>query len=232
MRSMPETARTHIYRHVLDFAVEDQILDELLAQPGRAVLDVGTGATGRSALKAVTRDAIVTSIEINPAALAEFGAHSGMGLAAADLLSLPLADRSFDVVQVALHGFDYVLSAQDRARALAEIRRVLRPGGSLVFNAFNPMGLSLSPGGFRSAPMLKARMKYLGSGRFVRATLIDYNGLELHQATVRAVTAETEKAGFHRRSVRNLSGSTSQPWVVALLSSAPYYVFERSGPSG
>jgi SAM-dependent methyltransferase len=227
MSSMAETARTHIYRHVLDFAVEDQILTEVLSAPGRMVLDVGTGATGRSALKAAGRGAIVTSIELNPAAVAEFGARPGIGLAAADLLALPLADAVFDVVQVALHGLDYVLTQSQRAKALAEIRRVLRPGGVLVFNGFNPLGLSLSPSGFRSVPMLKARLKYLGSGRFLRPTLIDDNGLELHQGTVRAITTETEEAGFRRRSVRNLSGTVTTPWIVALLSGAPYYVFER-----
>ncbi len=224
---MAETASTHVYRHLLDFAVEDQILDELLATPGRMVLDVGTGATGRSALKAVGRGAIVTSIEVNPTAIAEFGSRPGIGLAAADLLALPLADAVFDVVQVALHGLDYILTESDRAIAFAEIRRVLRTDGVLVFNGFNPLGLSLSPAGFRSVPMLKARMKYVGTGRFLRPTLIDDNGLELHQGTVRAITSETETAGFCRRSVRNLSGTMTTPWMVALLSSAPYYVFER-----
>ncbi|MFW2380622.1 MAG: class I SAM-dependent methyltransferase [Acidimicrobiales bacterium] len=232
MRSKPETARTHIYRHLLDFPVEDQILDEVLSTPGRSVLDVGTGATGRSAQKAADRGAVVTSIEVNPAAIAEFGARPGMGLAAADLLALPLRDSTFDVVQVALHGFDYVLTPADRAAALAEVRRVLAPGGTLIFNGFNPVGLSLSPSGFRSRDMLKARLKYVGSGRFLRPTLIDVNGLELHQATVKSITTATERAGFRRRSVRNLSGSTNTPWIVGLLSSAPYYVFERADKSG
>ncbi len=228
MPSKTETAQSHIYRHILDFPVEDVILDEVLAIPGQKVLDVGTGATGRSALNAARRKAIVTSIEVNPAAVAEFGARPGMGLAAADLLALPLVDAAFDVVQVALHGLDYVLAADDRARALAEIHRVLRPGGSLIFNGFNPLGLTMSPSGFRSLPMLRARLRYVASGRFMRSTVIDVNGLELHQATVRAITAETERAGFRRRSVHNLSGTMNTAWLVALLSTAPYYVFERT----
>lgn len=228
---MSETALTHIYRHLLDYPVEDRILDEVLSVAGLRVLDVGTGATGRSATKAQARGAVVTSVEINQTAIAEFGrtpARDGLGLAAADLLRLPFAEGVFDVVQVALHGFDYVIEPAHRATALVELRRVLRPGGSLVFNAFNPIGMALSPSGFRSLPMLKARLAYLASGRFARSTLIDVNGLELHQGTVRAVTAETEQVGFIRRSVRNLSGSTDNPWLVGLLSTAPYFVFVRS----
>lgn len=227
---MSETARSHVYRHLIDYPVEDQILDEVLADPGRRVLDVGTGATGRSARKAHQRGAVVTSVEVNQEAVAEFGRtpdRAGLGLVGGDLLRLPFTTGAFDVVQVALHGFDYVLDPTDRTAALSELHRVLRSGGTLVFNAFNPVGMVLSPSGFRSLPMLKARLKYVASGRFARPALIDVNGLELHQATVRAVTAETERAGFVRRSVRNLGGSSDNPWLVGLLSTAPYFVFDR-----
>ncbi len=226
--SVPKTATTHVYRHIIDFPVEDQILGELVSLDTR-VLDIGTGATGRSALKARERGAQVTSIEINTEAIAEFGTtpdNKGIGLAAADLLQLPFADRSFDVVQVALHGFDYILGCQDRLQGLSEMRRVVRPGGYVVFNAFNPIGLSLAPSGFKPA-MLKTRLKYLATAGFMKNTMIDYNGLELHQAPVRVITNQAALAGLNRESVRNLSGSTDHPAKVALLSKAPYYVFRR-----
>ena len=70
--SGPLTAKTHIYRHRLDFPVE-RILLEKYVTPGTKTLDVGTGATGRSALLAASLGAEVTSIEVNPAAIAEFG---------------------------------------------------------------------------------------------------------------------------------------------------------------
>lgn len=227
---MSETALTHVYRHLLDYAAEDQILDEVLATAGLRLLDVGTGATARSAMKASARGAVVTSVEINQTAIAEAGRiaeHRGVGLVAGDVLRLPFGDGVFEVVQVALHGLDYVLEPTDRATALGELRRVLRPGGTLIFNAFNPIGMALSPSGFGSIPKLGARLRFVASGRVFRPTLIDVNGLELHQGTVRAITAETERAGFARRSVRNLSGSTTNPRLVGLLSTAPYYVFER-----
>ena len=213
--SMAETARTHVYRHLVDYAVEDQILDELLTTPGLTVLDVGTGATGRSALNAVERGAIVTSIEINPQAIAEFGPRAGIGLAAADLLALPLVEGTFDVVQIALHGFDYLLSADDRARALSEIRRILRPGGALVFNGFNPVGLGLSPSGFRSWPMFRARLRYVGSGRFLRSTRIDDNGLELCHAQQRISIPKVRcgRAGNSLRSNNPTRCSSAAPKV-------------------
>ncbi|NNE95750.1 MAG: class I SAM-dependent methyltransferase [Acidimicrobiales bacterium] len=222
----PKTATSHVYRHVIDYEVEDQILDEL-ARPGCRVLDVGTGATGRSALKAHQRGAEVASIEINLSAIAEFGARpdrAGLGLAAADLVSLPFADDVFELVQVSLHGFDYVLDEPSRLRGLAEMRRVTRPGGHVVFNAFNPVGLCLSPSGFRP-PMVRTRLAYLARLGFLGSTLIDANGLELHQGTVGTITTQAAEVGLVRQSVRNLSGTSASPLVVGLLSSAPYYVF-------
>ncbi len=225
---MAETATTHVYRHIINYAVEDQILSELVSA-GTTVLDIGTGATGRSALKASERGAVVTSVEINIEAIGEFGEtpdRKDLGLAAADLLRLPFADASFDVVQVALHGFDYILGCADRIQGLNEMRRVVKPGGHVVFNAFNPIGLTLAPSGYKRA-MWKAQFKYLASRRFLQPTMIDYNGLELNQAPVRVVTNQAAIAGLERVSVRNLSGSTSDPRKVALFSKAPYYVFRR-----
>lgn len=225
---MPETATSHVYRHIIDYAVEDQILSELVS-PQTTVLDIGTGATGRSALKANARGAVVTSIEINIEAVLEFGEtpdRKDLGLAAADLLRLPFADASFDVVQVALHGFDYVLECADRIQGLREMRRVVKPGGNVVFNGFNPVGLTLAPSGYKRA-MWKAQFKYLTSRRFLKPTMIDFNGLELNQASVRVITNQAAIAGLERISVRNLSGSTSDPRKVGLFSKAPYYVFRR-----
>lgn len=225
---MPETATTHVYRHIIDYAVEDQILQELVS-PGTSVLDIGTGATGRSALKAQGQGAVITSIEINIDAILEFGEspdRAQMGLAAADLLELPFADSSFDVVQVALHGFDYILGCADRIKGLQEMRRVVKPGGHVVFNGFNPIGLTLAPSGYKRA-MWKSQFKYLASRRFLQPTMIDFNGLELNQAPVRVITNQAAMAGLRRLSVRNLSGSTSDPRKVALFSKAPYYVFQR-----
>ena len=65
------------------------------------------------------------------------------------------------------------------------------------------------------------------SRRFLKPTMIDFNGLELNQASVRVITNQAAIAGLERISVRNLSGSTSDPRKVGLFSKAPYYVFRR-----
>lgn len=56
------------------------------------------------------------------------GAHRGVPMVAADALTLPFADESFDAVTVSFGLRNFV----DTQAALTEIARVVRPGGRLV----------------------------------------------------------------------------------------------------
>ena len=47
--------------------------------------------------------------------------------------------------------------------------------------------MALSPTGLKAPGGLKARARYVLSGRFLKSTLVDVNGLELSQATPRAM---------------------------------------------
>jgi len=55
-----------------------------------------------------------------------------------DAMALPFDDKSFDVVSIAFG----IRNVQEPARALAEFRRVLRPGGRLVILEFSRPGLA------------------------------------------------------------------------------------------
>jgi SAM-dependent methyltransferase len=67
--------------------------------------------------------------------------HPGVDAAVADVRALPFPDASFDTV-VSLSTLDHLGSRGEIERALAELARVLRPGGTLVItldNAANPL---------------------------------------------------------------------------------------------
>ncbi|NKC30246.1 methyltransferase domain-containing protein [Falsiroseomonas selenitidurans] len=94
---------------------------------GRDVLDVASGeGYGAALLAGLARS--VTGVELDAASVAHAQrnyARAGLRFLCADAQALPLADASFDLVVC----FETLEHLPDQARFLAEVRRVLRPGG-------------------------------------------------------------------------------------------------------
>ncbi len=104
---------------------------------GVHVLDAGCGSGPlMQALRA--RGAVVSGFDLSPVMveLARERLGEGADVRVADLAApLPYPDASFDLVVVSL-ALHYV---EDWASALAELRRVLRPGGRLTVSIIHPM---------------------------------------------------------------------------------------------
>jgi 2-polyprenyl-6-hydroxyphenyl methylase/3-demethylubiquinone-9 3-methyltransferase len=93
---------------------------------GRRVLDLGCGK-GRFGRALAERGACVVGLDLSTAMLAE---AAGIDRVRASARRLPFAPASFDLV-IAVEMFEH-LPAGSIDRALAEARRVLRPGGKLI----------------------------------------------------------------------------------------------------
>ena len=96
------------------------------------ILDVGVGP-GVSAVGLARRlpDARIVGLDLSRRMLgrARRRVDASIPLLQADITQLPFSDESFDIVTG--HSFLYLLP--DPAAAMAEIARVLRPGGTCVF---------------------------------------------------------------------------------------------------
>jgi SAM-dependent methyltransferase len=105
---------------------------------GHDYLDAGCGA-GMAAQIAAARGARVAGFDAAEALLAIARERvPGGDFRVADLEEVPFADDTFDVVT----GFNAFQFAGDPARALAEARRVARPGGRVVVLTWgNPEGM-------------------------------------------------------------------------------------------
>jgi SAM-dependent methyltransferase len=122
-----------------------------LADEGRLsgrVLDAGCGS-GENALLAASRGADVTGIDIAPAAIARARAKaSGRGLAArfevADALCLGHLGLTADTVLDS--GVFHIFDDGDRARYVAGLAAVLRPGGACYLLCYSDRAPARPPG--------------------------------------------------------------------------------------
>ena len=133
-------------------------------RPGQRALDVagGTGDLSRGMAKQVGQSGLVVLTDINAAMLGagrdrliDAGATGNVVYAQANAECLPFPDQSFDCVTI---GFG-LRNVTDKARALAAMRRVLKPGGQVIVLEFSkpvsPALGSLYDGySFRLLPML------------------------------------------------------------------------------
>jgi demethylmenaquinone methyltransferase / 2-methoxy-6-polyprenyl-1,4-benzoquinol methylase len=122
-----------------------QTISQACLRPGHAVLDLaaGTGDLSRLASPRVGRHGRVVMSDINPAMLAlgrdrmlDAGCLN-VDFAIIDAESLPFPNASFDRVMI---GFG-LRNVTDKARALREMHRVLRPGGMALILEFSRLYL-------------------------------------------------------------------------------------------
>lgn len=105
-------------------------------QPGQILeLAAGTGAVTRELAKALQPSTSIVATDVSATMLDE-AAHQGtvrpVMWRPANAMELPFPDAEFDTV-VCQFG---VMSFSEKARAWAEARRVLRPGGQLIFSVW------------------------------------------------------------------------------------------------
>jgi demethylmenaquinone methyltransferase/2-methoxy-6-polyprenyl-1,4-benzoquinol methylase len=106
------------------------LLEALSGAPGRRLADVG-GGTGNYALALRSQGWKPVVVDRSPAMLTQ-ARSKGLETVEADAQRLPFEDDSFDAVTM----ISMLHHVEDRSRALAEARRVLRPQGRLVLKGF------------------------------------------------------------------------------------------------
>lgn len=101
---------------------------------GCDALDVGCG-TGRYLRVLAERGAMVTGVDLSAPMLVQARASADRILRAS-MCALPLASQSMDLVVSGLALGD----VKNLARAINEMARVLRPGGTLIYSVVHPAG--------------------------------------------------------------------------------------------
>ena len=119
--------------------VAARLVDFAQVRPGETVLDVGTG-TGVVAITAARAGARVSALDLTPELLvtarenADIARCGGIEWTEGDAEQLPYPDASFDVV---LSQFGHMFAPRPEV-AIAQMRRVLKPGGRIAFATWPP----------------------------------------------------------------------------------------------
>ena len=108
-----------------------------LNRVGRVLeIAAGTGVLTRQLAATLPADSTIVATDLNAPMLAHaeaIGTARPVQWRTADALELPFVDASFDVVVCQFGAMFF----PDRPRAFAEARRVLRPGGTFLFNTWD-----------------------------------------------------------------------------------------------
>ena len=96
----------------------------------------GTGVVTRAMLRTLPHSVEIIATDVNTAMLEQAAAHTlprPVAFEEADAMALPFDDQTFDLVVIQFG----VMFFPDKPKALSEARRVLRPGGALIFSVWD-----------------------------------------------------------------------------------------------
>ncbi len=105
----------------------DTVISRLGLPPGARIADIGCGTGGN--LVMLARHGRAVGVEPSPAGAAFARERTGGEIVAADAAATGLDTGTFDLVAM----FDVLEHLEDERPALAEVRRLLAPGGRFLF---------------------------------------------------------------------------------------------------
>jgi SAM-dependent methyltransferase len=135
--SVPAIYDEHLVPMIFQHYATD-IANRVRARSPARILEIaaGTGVVTRALAAATPASTSIVATDLNPAMLeraAAVGTSRPVAWQPADAMRLPFPDGAFDAV-VCQFG---VMFFPDKAKAFAETRRVLAPGGFFIFNVWD-----------------------------------------------------------------------------------------------
>lgn len=191
--SIPKLYDTYLVPLIFEPYAAD-LANRLRSRSLSRVLEIaaGTGVVTRALASVLPENVSIVATDLNQAMLDQasaVGTKRSVEWRQADAMKLPFKDATFDAV-VCQFG---VMFFPDKSKAFAEARRVLRPGGVFIFNAWDrieenefadtvttaletlfpkdpPRFMSRTPHGYHDHPTIE---RDLASGGFIASPRID-----------------------------------------------------------
>jgi ubiquinone/menaquinone biosynthesis C-methylase UbiE len=194
-----------------------------LAKPARTarVVDVAAGP-GTLALQLAPRVASITAVDFSEAmnerlrVAARARGYENIEVFQADGQALPLADAAYDA-GFSMFGWMFF---PDRPRGLAELRRVLRPGASLVVSSWAP---------YTRAPLMAAMFGALSAAdENFKFPVSDPESLEHPERLAHELReGGFEQVAVHERTVALSFENVEALWARMVRSSAPLFSLRK-----
>jgi malonyl-CoA O-methyltransferase len=213
-------------------ALQERVRNELMGRLAdlkltpMSILDLGAGTGHASrALKRRYPDAIVVAVDIAPGMLEKARQQSRwlrrFERVRADAYTLPFKDGSFDLIFSSL----MLQWCDDLDAVFAEIMRVLKPGGALIFSTFGPDTLielreswraSDAPGNhvnhFFDAPSLGSALMHAG----LSEPVLDVDRIVMGYDDVLTLMRELKSIGAHNVTRDRARGLTGRKRLAAM----------------
>ena len=128
--------------------LEAALVHEFFPKPPATVLDLGCGA-GRTTIGLARGGYTVTGIDLSETLLDEARErYPGLDFRVMDATRLVFPGSCFDAALFSYNGIDCIYPVGGRVTCLAEVFRVLKPGGTFLFSSHNVIGAFFSGGYF------------------------------------------------------------------------------------
>jgi demethylmenaquinone methyltransferase/2-methoxy-6-polyprenyl-1,4-benzoquinol methylase len=175
-------------------------------KPGERVLDIAAG-TGTSSAALAKSGAEVIALDFSPGMVEEGRKrHPDLTFVQGDAMKLPFADGEFDAVTISFG----LRNVQQPKVALAEMHRVLKPGGRVVICEFSRPPLSILRAGYHA--YLRYVMPLIAGAASSNPDAYTYLFESIREWPAQPELASwLREAGFERVGYRNLTAG-----VVAL----------------
>ena len=155
-----------------------------------------------------------------------------------DATALEFGDNSFDLVLVAFNSLDAIYPKQARLAAMAEIRRVLRPGGRLLFSVHNLAAVMFGWYRMMAPAKLAHRLGQVLQGNVFKSECYlpekEIPGMQTYYAWPGRIIAETRAAGFEWLGIYPndpilafLHRTLHTTWLTRLCDPWPYFAFRK-----